>query len=106
MPSYAYVYILASTFKHLYIGVTTNLQLRVWQHKNPKDNSSFAARYSINRLVYFEGYGLVTRAIRREKELKGWLRIRKIELIVGKNPTWIDLSEEWGKPIKMLDPDA
>ena len=106
MPSYAYVYILASTFKHLYIGVTTNLQFRVWQHKNPKDNSSFTARYNINRLVYFEGYGLVTRAIRREKELKGWLRIRKIELIVGKNPTWIDLSEEWGKPIKMLDPDA
>jgi putative endonuclease len=106
MASYAHVYILASTFKHLYIGVTTDLQFRVWQHKNPKDNLSFTARYNINRLVYFEGFGLVTRAIRREKELKGWLRIRKIELIVGSNPTWRDLSEDWDKPVRLLDPLA
>ena len=85
MPEYAYVYILASSFKHLYIGFTTNLEQRVWQHKNQTFPDSFTARYRIDHLVYFERYSLITRGIAREKELKGWRRSKKIALIVANN---------------------
>jgi len=100
MPTYGYVYILASSFKHLYIGMTTDLEGRVWKHKNKFYPDSFTAKYKIDQLVYFERYGLVTRAIAREKELKGWLRSKKIALIVANNPDWKDLSEKWGKPVE------
>jgi putative endonuclease len=100
MPAYTYVYILANTFKHRYIGVTSDIEHRIWQHKNHAFPGSFTARYGIDRLVYFERYGRITAAIAREKERKGWLRIKKIQLIVETNPDWNDLSEEWGKPIK------
>jgi putative endonuclease len=104
--AYAYTYILASTFKRLYVGITTNLPVRIWQHKHPTNPDSFTANYKIDRLVYFEPYNLVTRAIAREKELKGWLRHKKIALIVANNPDWRDLSEEWGKPIERLSQSA
>jgi putative endonuclease len=100
MDEYAYVYILANGFKKLYIGVTTELEARVQQHKQKRDPDCHTARYNINRLVYFERFTTVTAAIAREKQLKGWLRIRKLELIISTNPTWLDLSEDWGKPIK------
>ena len=73
------------------------------EHKEAKDPSSFTARYGINRLVYFERFQYVQDAIRRETELKGWLRQRKIALIVMYNRTWSDLSEAWGKPIPVFD---
>jgi putative endonuclease len=95
----AYVYILASSFKHLYIGITTHIEARVREHKNATHPRSFTARYKIDKLVYLERYEQVTRAIAREKQLKHWSRIKKIRLIVAQNPTWKDLSEEWGKPI-------
>jgi putative endonuclease len=98
-PEQAYVYILASTFQRLYIGITTDLETRVLQHKNHKRPDSFTARYNINKLVYFERFSFITSAIAREKQLKRWSRIKKIRLIVAQNPTWQDLSEEWGKPI-------
>jgi putative endonuclease len=100
MPTYGYVYILASSFKHLYIGMTTDLECRVWKHKGKFYPDSFTAKYTIDRLVYFERYGLIMRAIAREKELKGWLRQKKIALIVANNPEWKDLSEGWGKPVE------
>jgi putative endonuclease len=100
MVEFAYVYILASGFKRLYIGVTTDLERRVWQHKHPSDRSSFTARYGIDRLVYFERFSRITSAIAREKELKGWLRVKKVALIVATNPAWKDLSEEWGGPVE------
>jgi putative endonuclease len=96
----AYVYILASSFKHLYIGFTTKLEHRIWQHKNQTFPNSFPARYRIDQLVYFERYSLITRGIAREKELKGWLRSKKIALIVPSNPDWTDLSKDWGKPLE------
>jgi putative endonuclease len=102
MPAYTYVYILANTFKHLYIGVTSELEKRIWQHKNHAFPGSHTDRYNIDRLVYFERFGRITAAIAREKELKGWLRIKKIELIVASNPDWKDLSEDWGKPMEPL----
>ena len=94
-----YVYIISSKSRRLYVGVTNRLMVRVKQHKAEKDPNSFTARYGINRLVYFERFQYVEDAIRRETQIKGWLRIRKIALIVKHNPTWRDLSEDWGKPI-------
>jgi putative endonuclease len=100
MVEQAYVYILASSFQRLYIGITTELEVRVRQHKNGAYPDSFTSRYKIDKLVYFECYGLVSQAIAREKQLKRWSRIKKLRLIVAQNPGWRDLSAEWGKPIK------
>jgi putative endonuclease len=100
MSEWAYVYILASKGRRLYIGVTNCIEVRIFQHKEKRDPRCFTARYNIDRLVYFERFTSIKAAISREKELKGWLRERKIALIVANNPTWKDLSLEWGKPIE------
>jgi putative endonuclease len=76
----------------LYVGVTNSLERRVWQHKT-KAFEGFTKRYGLNRLVYFEEFRDVTNAIAREKELKGWLRQKKIDLMQRENPPWRDLSE-------------
>lgn len=91
-----YTYIVASRTHVLYIGVTGNIERRIEEHKagGPK---SFTATYRCNRLVWFERHNSPTAAIAREKELKGWRREKKINLIERQNPTWIDLSENWGK---------
>jgi putative endonuclease len=89
-----FTYIVASKSRTLYIGVTSNLYERVFQHKQ-KTFSGFTAKYNCNRLVWFERFGEIEQAIRREKELKGRLRARKIALIVEANPTWEDLSAQW-----------
>ena len=99
MTQYGYVYILASKGKRLYIGVTTRLERRIHEHKTKAAPHCFTARYNIDQLVYFERHPLVVAAIAREKELKGWRRTRKIALIVECNPTWKDLSLEWGQRI-------
>jgi len=103
MEKIGYVYILASTFKHLYIGVTSEIEVRVAKHKNKSFPDSFTAKYNINRLVYFERFGDVRYAIAREKQLKRWSRVKKIALIVANNPGWIDLSADWGKPTASWD---
>ncbi len=77
--------------------------VRVKQHKDKSDPKSFTARYGIDRLVYFERFQYVGEAIAREKPIKGWLRIKKIALIVQHNPTWRDLSEDWGKQMAAFD---
>ena len=100
MPEQAYVYILASSFQRLYIAITTEIEIRIAQHTNGKYPDSFTARYKIDKLVYYECYALVLQAIAREKQLKRWSRIKKINLIVARNPTWRDLSAPWGKPMK------
>jgi len=78
----------------LYIGITNNLARRISEHKNGV-GSGFTARYHFDRLVYFEQTTDVRDAIAREKQLKGWTRKRKIELIKSMNPTWCDLSADW-----------
>jgi putative endonuclease len=78
----------------LYTGITNNLERRVYEHKN-KIVPGFTARYNINTLVYFEETPDVLSAIAREKQIKGWLRSKKISLIEAVNPQWIDLSAEW-----------
>ncbi|MEO5567765.1 MAG: GIY-YIG nuclease family protein [Gemmatimonadaceae bacterium] len=86
------VYILASRNCRLYIGVTNNLSRRLEQHR--LGTHGFTARYRINRLVHYELTGDVRAAIEREKELKGWRRDRKIQLIETTNPGWHDLSPQ------------
>src|ERR1700761_7119822 len=97
-----YVYILASKSRTLYIGFTSDLEGRVWQHKN-EVYAGFSQKYQCHRLVYFERYVTATVAIAREKQLKRWSRIKKIALIEQENPTWQDLSAEWGTPIERFD---
>jgi putative endonuclease len=89
-----YVYIMTNRSKTLYTGVTGNLERRTLEHKQGI-KGEFAARYKIDRLVYFESFDRVHAAIAREKQIKGLLRIKKIALIVSMNPEWRDLSAEW-----------
>jgi putative endonuclease len=89
-----YVYILTNRSKTLYTGVTNNLKRRIYEHKN-KIIKGFTAKYNIDKLVYYEVYNDITQAIQREKQIKGWVRKKKIELIESVNPDWKDLSEDW-----------
>ncbi|MEW6353814.1 MAG: GIY-YIG nuclease family protein [Pseudomonadota bacterium] len=89
-----YVYIMTSRSGTLYVGVTNNLERRVFEHKN-KLVPGFTAKYNINRLVYFESTPDVNAAIAREKQIKGWVRAKKVTLIKTANPTWRDLGAEW-----------
>jgi putative endonuclease len=100
MIEQAYVYILASSFQKLYIGITTEIEVRISQHKSGAYARSFTSRFKIDKLVYIERFAMVSEAIAREKQLKKWSRIKKLRLIVAQNPTWQDLSAEWGKPIQ------
>ena len=90
-----YVYLLASR-KHgtLYLGVTRDIVRRGYEHRT-KAADSFTSRYGIDKLVWFEVYDDIATAIAREKELKGWRRSRKLDLICSKNPKWNDLGSGW-----------
>ena len=89
-----HVYILSSRSGNLYIGVTSDLYRRLWEHRR-HFVPGHTARYRIDRLVYFEAAVDPTSAIAREKQLKGWRRVRKIALIESANPTWDDLASDW-----------
>lgn len=89
------VYIMASPNNGvLYIGVTNNLERRVWEHKN-KEGSVFTTKYNCIKLVYYEDYKHISDAIAREKNLKNWKRAWKDDLIHATNPTMADLSLGW-----------
>jgi putative endonuclease len=89
-----YVYILASQRNGtLYVGITSNLSKRIWEHKNHVVKG-FTADYNVNQLVYYEIHNDINVAIQREKTLKGWRRKWKLELIEMKNPDWKDLYNE------------
>jgi putative endonuclease len=86
-----YVYLLASRPRGtLYVGVTSDLAKRVWQHKT-KAEPGFTAKHGVDRLVWFEPYDEPEPAIRREKQIKKWQREWKIRLIEEQNPRWVDL---------------
>jgi putative endonuclease len=89
-----YVYIMTNNSGTLYTGVTNDLQRRVFEHKN-KLGEGFSKRYKLTRLVYYETATDINAAITREKQIKGWLRAKKLKLIESVNPQWRDLSEEW-----------
>ena len=89
-----YVYILSSRSRNTYIGVSNNLGIRLWQHRNGL--GEFTSRYRITRLVYFEITQDPYAAITREKQIKGYSRFKKARLIESINPAWNDLSESLG----------
>ncbi len=89
-----FVYILGSESLVLYIGVTSDLEKRIYEHKN-KLVDGFTKKYNVHRLLYYEGQGSMYEAICREKQLKGWKRSKKIALIKKSNPYYKDLSLDW-----------
>jgi putative endonuclease len=89
-----FVYIMSNRSKTLYTGITNSLMRRAAQHKRG-EGSRFTSKYKLDRLVYYERYEDVHRAIGREKEIKGWLRIKKMALVVSVNPAWKHLSDGW-----------
>lgn len=98
-PKRYYVYIMASLSGTLYTGVSNSVRTRSGQHKVGQ-GSLFTRRYGVDRLVYFEVFQYVNNAIAREKEIKGWWRSKKIALIESINPSWRDLSKDFGKEFK------
>ena len=90
-----WVYIVSSDSGTLYIGMTNRIVRRMREHKSG-EFEGFASRYGCTRLVYWQSFDDVQRAIGREKELKGWLRRKKVALIESLNPRWQDLAEKWG----------
>jgi len=91
-----YVYILASTSGVLHVGVTNNPRRRVHEHRSA--NHGFTAKYRLNRLLYFETCENPLAAIATEREIMGWVRERKLQLVEAANRDWRDLSEAWGNP--------
>ena len=89
-----YVYIMTNRSRTLYVGVTNDLERRVYEHKSASVEG-FTKRYKINRLVYFDATSSIEGAISREKEIKRWRRSKKIDLIEAENPGWKDLSDGW-----------
>src|SRR5215213_8207610 len=89
-----FVYIMTNSSRTLYIGMTNSLEQRVWQHKE-KTIPGFTRRYNLTILVYFESYPDRRTAFERERQLRYWLRDRKISLIEAMNPDWLDLSARW-----------
>ncbi|HOO40582.1 MAG TPA: GIY-YIG nuclease family protein [Syntrophales bacterium] len=86
-----YVYILTNKSRTLYVGMTNNLERRVYEHKN-KLVPGFTSKYNLDILLYYEQTADVISAIAREKQIKGWTRSKKIALIESQNPKWLDLS--------------
>jgi putative endonuclease len=95
MKAHCYsVYIVASKSRVLYIGMTNDLGRRTWEHKNDL-TEGFSKKYRCHRLVYYESFDDVNRAIDREKQLKRWNRAKKVWLIERRSPTSEDLAAEW-----------
>ena len=95
MPSRTfYVYIMASPSGTLYVGMTSDIKQRVWQHKE-KLTKGFTQKHNITRLLYAETFGDPMSAIAREKQIKAYRREKKVALIDSENPEWNDLSKDW-----------
>ena len=97
-----YVYLLASKSRRLYVGVTNNLERRLYEHKH-KLVDGFTKSYQIDCLVFFESTNDVRVALEREKEIKKWRREKKIALIETVNPVWMDLIAGWQQPKEASD---
>ena len=89
-----YVYILTNSTRTLYVGVTSDLVRRVYEHKH-KLVEGFTAKYNLTWLAYYEETSDVRAALEREKQIKGWKRSKKLALVEGFNPSWKDLSAGW-----------
>ncbi|HEX9302988.1 MAG TPA: GIY-YIG nuclease family protein [Thermoanaerobaculia bacterium] len=89
-----FVYIMTNRPRTLYVGVTNNLERRLYEHRQ-RLVPGFTARYRIDKLVFFETTPSVLSAIEREKQIKSWRRSKKVALIERGNPLWKDLSSAW-----------
>src|SRR5215467_4884969 len=98
-----YVYILASHSGTLYVGVTNEIVKRLYYHRSAVEG--FVAKYHVHKLVYFETHSRPASAIAREKQIKGWVRRKKIDLIEAENPGWIDLAAGWLDEVADRSPD-
>jgi len=105
VPRDYFVYVLANWSRTLYVGVTRDLERRLFEHREGLVQG-FTRKYRIHRLVYFEATTDVLAAISREKQLKSWRRCRKVALIESANPCWRDLSEEWSNRAQIPRPSA
>ena len=95
MPKSYYVYIMASPTRTTYIGFTSNLERRVWEHKRKVSLKAHTRKYNEVMLVHIEEYPDPWTAIAREKQIKGWDQAKKHTLIEAENPQWLDRSAEW-----------
>jgi putative endonuclease len=95
MHGHFWVYIMASKSGTLYTGMTGSLDRCVFEHKHHLI-PGFTTKYHCTRLIYFEEFSDPSNAIAREKQIKGWLRAKKIALIESMNPRWEDLAQHWG----------
>ena len=89
-----WVYIMSGRTRTLYIGVTNDIERRIYEHRN-KFVPGFTSKYRLGRLIYFEEFGDIRDAIEREKQIKSWRREKKVALIKSLNPRWRDLSIDW-----------
>ncbi len=94
-----YVYIMTNSRRTLYVGVTNDIERRVYEHKH-KLADGFTKKYNITWLAYFEETSDVAAAIEREKQIKSWRRSKKVALIESMNPRWKDLSTEWYEDVR------
>ena len=85
---------MSNVARTIYTGVTNNLERRVYEHKH-KLISGFTIKYNLTELVYYAETNDIREAIAREKQIKGWVRAKKVALIEEMNPGWLDLSESW-----------
>ncbi|HEX7192749.1 MAG TPA: GIY-YIG nuclease family protein [Thermoanaerobaculia bacterium] len=90
-----YVYIISTNSHTLYTGLTDNLPRRLFQHKTKTFRNAFTARYTFDRLVYFETLESRREAAKRERQIKSWSRAKRVALIQTENPNWVDLSMSW-----------
>jgi putative endonuclease len=100
-------YIMSNKSRRLYVGFTDHLAGRVIEHREKLFSGSFTAKYIFDMLVYYEEHPRAISARIREKEIKGWRREKKLNLILAANPDWADLSLEWqDDPGWSLEPEA
>jgi putative endonuclease len=95
-----YVYIVSNNAHTTYVGATGDLPSRVVEHKQRLYPNGFTARYTFDRLVYFEVLPNARTAAKRERQIKSWRREKKVALIQSKNPNWIDLSTSWAAALR------
>jgi putative endonuclease len=95
MSKIYFTYIMSNKSRRLYVGITSQLQVRVFKHKRGWYEELFTVRYCFDMLVFFERYSSPSDAIAREKEIKGRRREKKLRLIKAANPDWADPSAEW-----------
>ena len=96
-----FIYIISNNAHKLYCGITNDLHRRVKEHKQREFLNTFTARYTFDRLVYYEAAPDQRSAAKREKQIKSWRRSKKVAMMQDKNPNWIDLSSNWGSSLML-----